>query len=99
MFYRSDLVSKLDVNSLQVQQRIAALKLILLEKGMTPDQALASAYKILDFSVMKQSYGAFLYGCFPVFGNYVSCCIPFLFYSLKKKGGRTIDQVKPCTKI
>ena len=58
---------------------------------MTPDQALASAYKILDFSIMKQatvlSYmDVFLYLelCFLI-------CIP-LFYSLKKgKGGRTID--------
>ena len=55
MLYRSDLVSKLDSNSLMVQQRIAGLKASFIAKGMTPDQALASAYKILDFSVMKQA--------------------------------------------
>ena len=41
MLYRSDLVSKLDSNSLMVQQRIAGLKASFIAKGMTPDQALS----------------------------------------------------------
>lgn len=91
MFYRSDLVSKLDVNSLQVQQRIAALKANFIAKGMTPDQALASAYKILDFSVMKQATVLSYMDVFLYLGIMFLICIPFILFIRERKGGRTID--------
>ncbi len=91
MFYRSDLVSKLDVNSLQVQQRIAALKANFIAKGMTPDQALASAYKILDFSVMKQATVLSYMDVFLYLGIMFLICIPFILFIKERKGGRTID--------
>jgi len=91
MFYRSDLVSKLDVNSLQVQQRIAALKANFIAKGMTPDQALASAYKILDFSVMKQATVLSYMDVFLYLGVMFLICIPFILFIKERKGGRTID--------
>lgn len=91
MFYRSDLVSKLDINSLQVQQRIAALKANFIAKGMTPDQALASAYKILDFSVMKQATVLSYMDVFLYLGVMFLICIPFILFIKERKGGRTID--------
>jgi DHA2 family multidrug resistance protein len=91
MFYRSDLVAKLDVNSLQVQQRIAALKANFIAKGMTPDQALASAYKILDFSVMKQATVLSYMDVFLYLGIMFLICIPFILFIKERKGGRTID--------
>ena len=91
MIYRSDLVAKLDVNRLQVQQRIAALKANFIAKGMTPDQALASAYKILDFSVMKQATVLSYMDVFLYLGIMFLICIPFILFIKERKGGRTID--------
>ena len=92
MFYRSDLVSKLDSNSLMVQQRLAGLKANFIAKGMTPDQALKAAYKILDFSVMKQAAVLSYMDVFLYLGIMFLICIPFiLLIKERKKGGRTIE--------
>jgi DHA2 family multidrug resistance protein len=91
MFYRNDMVAKLDVNSLNVQQRIAGLKASFVAKGMTPDQALGSAYKILDLSVMKQSTVLAYMDVFLYLGLMFLLCIPFILFIKNKKGGETID--------
>ncbi len=91
MFYRNDMVAKLDVNSLNVQQRIAGLKASFVAKGMTPDQALGSAYKILDLSVMKQSTVLAYMDVFLYLGLMFLFCIPFILFIKNKKGGETID--------
>lgn len=91
MFYRNDMVAKLDVNSLNVQQRIAGLKASFVAKGMTPDQALGSAYKILDLSVMKQSTVLAYMDVFLYLGLMFLFCIPFILFMKNKKGGETID--------
>lgn len=91
MFYRNDMVAKLDVNSLNVQQRIAGLKASFVAKGMTTDQALGSAYKILDLSVMKQSTVLAYMDVFLYLGLMFLFCIPFILFIKNKKGGETID--------
>ena len=91
MFYRSDLVSKLDSNSLMVQQRIAGLKANFIGKGMTPDQATSAAYKVLDFSVTKQAAVLSYMDVFLYLGILFLICIPFILLVRQKKGGETID--------
>ena len=91
MFYRNDMVAKLDVNSLNVQQRIAGLKASFVAKGMTPYQALGSTYKILDLSVMKQSTVLAYMDVFLYLGLMFLLCIPFILFIKNKKGGETID--------
>ena len=90
MFYLNDFVAKLGVNSLNVQQRIAGLKASFVAKGMTPDQALGSAYKILDLSVMKQSTVLAYMDVFLYLGLMFLFCIPFILFIKNKKGGETI---------
>jgi DHA2 family multidrug resistance protein len=51
--HRNDLVSKLDINSPLVQQRVDGLQRNFLSQGMTPDIALKSGYKVLDFTITK----------------------------------------------
>lgn len=91
MFYRNDMVAKLDVNNLMVQQRVASLKAGFIAKGMTPNQALSSAYKILDFSVMKQSTVLAYMDVFLYLGLMFLLCIPFILFIKNKKGGETVD--------
>jgi DHA2 family multidrug resistance protein len=91
MFYRSDLVSKLDSNSMMVQQRLATLKASFIAKGMTPDQAMSAAYKVLDFSVSKQSAVLSYMDVFLYLGLMFLFCIPFILFVKEKKGGETID--------
>src|SRR5258706_8486431 len=55
MVHRNDLVSKLDVNSPAVQQRVQAMQHSFIAKGLTSDAALQSSYKSLDYSITKQA--------------------------------------------
>ena len=91
MQYRSNLVEKLDVNDLDVQQRIAGLKASFMSKGMSPDVALQSAYKILDFSVTKQAAVLSYMDVFLYLGLAFLVCIPFVLLVRNKKGGEKID--------
>ena len=65
--------------------KIAALKANFIAKGMTPDQALASAYKILDFSVMKQATVFSYMDVFLYLGIMFLICIPFILFIKKGK--------------
>lgn len=85
MLYRNDLVSKLDVNDLNVQQRVSALQHSFTAKGMTPDAALESAHKILDFTVTKQATVLSYMDVFLYLGLMFLICIPFILFIKNKK--------------
>ncbi|MBE8714993.1 DHA2 family efflux MFS transporter permease subunit [Sphingobacterium hungaricum] len=91
MLFRNDLVGKLDVNSLDVQQRVAALKAGFMAKGMTPDVALQSAYKSLDYAVTKQATVLSYMDVFLYLGLVFLVCIPFVLLVREKKGGAKVD--------
>src|SRR6476659_3932870 len=55
MVHRNNLVSHLNINDLDVQQRVSGMKHVFMSKGMTPDVALKSAYKALEYNIMKQA--------------------------------------------
>lgn len=91
MSYRNDLISKLDVNNLDVQQRVMALKQGFIAKGMSPDVALNSAYKALDFTVTKQAAVLSYMDVFLYLGVLFLICIPFILMVRKRKDKEAID--------
>lgn len=78
MIHRSNLVSNLDVNSATVQQRVNAMQHGFMAKGMTPELALKSAYKALDYSVTKQAAVLSYMDVFLYLGIMFLICIPFV---------------------
>jgi DHA2 family multidrug resistance protein len=78
MVHRVDLVSKLDVNDPIVQQRVTGIQRGFMSKGMTPDIALKSAYKALDYSVFKQASVLSYMDVFLYLGVLFLLCIPFV---------------------
>ena len=85
MVHRVDLVSKLDAGNPMVQQRIAGMQQNFISKGMTPDVALKSAYKALDYSVFKQASVLSYMDVFLYLGVLFLICVPFV---LLVKGNR-----------
>lgn len=85
------LSEKLNANDLNVQQRIAGLKASFIAKGMTPDNALQSAYKILNFSVMKQASVLSYMDVFLYLGILFLICIPFVLFVKQRKSREVID--------
>lgn len=85
------LAEHLDMNDLDVQQRIAGLKAGFMAKGMTPDVALQSAYKILNYSVMKQASVLSYMDVFLYLGIMFLICIPFILFIRERKGSRTVS--------
>jgi DHA2 family multidrug resistance protein len=78
MTHRVDLVSKLNVNDPVVQNRVAMMQRGFIGKGMTPDVALQSAYKALDFSVTKQAMVLSYMDVFLYIGIIFLICVPFI---------------------
>jgi DHA2 family multidrug resistance protein len=91
MVYRNDLVSKLNVDDLQVQQRVSAMQHAFISKGMTPDVALKAAYKALDFTVSKQAAVLSYMDVFLYLGVMFLICIPFILLVRQKKSAQKID--------
>lgn len=76
MVHRNALVSKLDVNSPMVQERVHAMQHGFIAKGMTPDVALKTSYKSLDYMVMKQAGVLSYMDVFLYLGLMFLICIP-----------------------
>jgi DHA2 family multidrug resistance protein len=85
MVHRVDLVSKLDAGNPLVQQRITGMQHSFMSKGMTPDIALQSAYKALDYSVFKQASVLSYMDVFLYLGVLFLIFVPFV---LLVKGNR-----------
>jgi MFS transporter, DHA2 family, multidrug resistance protein len=85
MVHRVDLISKLNITDPNVQNRISMMQHGFMAKGMTPDIALQSAYKALDFSVTKQAMVLSYMDVFLYIGVLFLICVPFI---LLIKGNR-----------
>lgn len=85
MSHRNDLVSKLDVNNPVVQQRVEGLQHSFMAKGMTPDVALNSGYKILDYTVSKQAQVMSYMDVFLYLGVMFLICVPFVLWTRSGK--------------
>ncbi|SEJ54419.1 MFS transporter, DHA2 family, multidrug resistance protein [Dyadobacter sp. SG02] len=85
MSHRNDLVTKLDVNNPVVQQRVEGLQHSFMAKGMTPDVALNSGYKILDYTVSKQAQVMSYMDVFLYLGVMFLICVPFVLWTRSGK--------------
>jgi DHA2 family multidrug resistance protein len=85
MSHRNDLVSKLDVNNPLVQQRVEGLQHSFMAKGMTPDVALNSGYKMLDYTVSKQAQVMSYMDVFLYLGVMFLICVPFVLWTRSGK--------------
>lgn len=90
MVHRSVLVAKMDINNPAVMAKVGALKQAFIAKGMTPEIALQSTYKLMDGAVMKQAAVLSYMDVFLYIGLIFLVCIPFVMMvkSNKKKGGK-----------
>jgi MFS transporter, DHA2 family, multidrug resistance protein len=78
MVHRNDLVSKLDIYNPGIQDKITALQHGFMAKGMSSNTALQSAYKLMDYSVMKQASVLSYMEVFLYIGIMFLICIPFV---------------------
>lgn len=85
MSHRNDLVSKLDVNNPVVQQRVEGLQHSFMAKGMAPDVALNSGYKMLDYTVSKQAQVMSYMDVFLYLGVMFLICVPFVLWTRSGK--------------
>jgi DHA2 family multidrug resistance protein len=90
MVHRNALVSKLDINSPQVQQRVTAMQHGFMAKGLSADVALKSSYKSLDYMVMKQAGVLSYMDVFLYLGLMFLICIPIILM-VKGTKKHTID--------
>jgi DHA2 family multidrug resistance protein len=87
--HRSDLVSQLNINDLDVQNRVQAMQHAFMAKGMPSNIALNSAYKALDYTVMKQASVLSYMDAFLALGALFLICIPFVL--VVKAGKKKVD--------
>jgi DHA2 family multidrug resistance protein len=78
MLHRQDLVGYLDTNNPNVINRINGMKASFMAKGMSPDVALNTAYKAMDYSVYKQASVMSYMDVFFYLGIMFLICIPFV---------------------
>ncbi len=90
MDHRSDLVSKLDINDPDVQQRVMGMQHSFMSKGISSDHALQSAYRSLDYMVTKQASVLSYMDAFLYLGVMFLVCIPFVLM-VKGNKGKKID--------
>jgi len=76
--HRTDLVSKLDVNSPMVQQRVMGIQQALISKGKAANEALKSSYAALDGMVSKQAAVLSYMDVFLYLGILFLICVPFV---------------------
>jgi DHA2 family multidrug resistance protein len=91
MEHRSDLVSKLDINNLNVQNKIAGLQQAFIAKGKPPNIALQDAYQALDGSVMKQAAVLSYMDVFLFITVMFLICVPFVLMVRGNKGKSKLD--------
>lgn len=93
MVHRADLVSKLDVTNPVVQNRVAGMAHSFAAKGASINAAQQEAYKIMDFSVMKQAMVISYMDVFFYIGIMFLVCVPFVMMvrGNKNKGVKPVE--------
>lgn len=78
MVHRNDLVTKMTIYDPVVQNKLAAMQQAFVAKGMTAMDAKQAAYKMLDYSVIKQAMVLSYMDVFLYIGLMFLICIPFV---------------------
>jgi DHA2 family multidrug resistance protein len=87
--HRVNLISHLNVTSYEVQKTVQQLKMGFMSKGYSENEALAKAYKAIEYKVMVQSSVLSYMDIFLYLGALFLFCIPFIL--LIKKGKNKIN--------
>jgi MFS transporter, DHA2 family, multidrug resistance protein len=85
MLHRSTLVTDLNTNNPAVMNHLTAIQHGFMAKGMTPDMALQSAYKALDYSIYAQSNVLSYMDVFLYLGILFLIAIPFVVFVKRNK--------------
>ncbi len=91
MMHRSDLVSKLDINSPAVQAKLTALQNGLIAKGQDISTAKQQALALMDHSITKQAAVLSYMDVFLFVGVLFLVCIPFILMAKGKKAAVKVD--------
>lgn len=83
--HRVDLIGNIDPTRPEVQQKINMLQKSFVAKGYTPNEALAKAHQIFEFSIIKQSTVMSYMDIFLYLGVIFLCSIPLIFLAKKTK--------------
>lgn len=89
--HRANLVSYLNVNDPNVQQRVLGMKAKFMGQGKGPDEALQMAYRSLDGMVMKQASVLSYMDSFLILGILFLICIPFVLFVRQRKQQGKVD--------
>ncbi|MCA0383290.1 MAG: DHA2 family efflux MFS transporter permease subunit [Bacteroidetes bacterium] len=76
--HRADLVTHLNTADPDVMQRVQGYQQAFMAKGMSADVALQSAYKALDYNVLKQASVLSYMDVFTFVGVLFLVCVPFV---------------------
>lgn len=87
--HRVNLISHLNSSSYEVQKAVQQLKMGFMSKGYSENEALAKAYKAIEYKVMVQSSVLSYMDIFLYLGALFLLCIPFIL--LIKKGKNKIN--------
>jgi len=87
--HRVDLIPNISAINFQVQERIHNLQHFFISKGFSTNEALKRAYKVLDFSVTKQSTILSFMDVFLFLGLLFLAFVPFVL--LIKKGAGKVN--------
>ncbi|MDB5197215.1 MAG: family efflux transporter permease subunit [Flaviaesturariibacter sp.] len=89
--HRANLVSYLDPNDPDIQQRVIGMQQKFMATGKSADQALKMAYKALEGGVLKQASVLSYMDSFLALGILFLICIPFVLFVRAKKTKEKID--------
>ncbi|MEC5166404.1 DHA2 family multidrug resistance protein [Flavobacterium sp. PL11] len=87
--HRVNLISHLDKTSFEVQQAVQQFKMGFMSKGFAENEALAKAYKAIEYKVILQSSVLSYMDVFLYLGALFLLCIPFIL--VIKKGKNKIN--------
>ncbi len=91
--HRNDLVAHMRADDPAVQQRVQATTRMFVSKGMSADVALGSAYKSMEYNVMKQAAVLSYMDVFLFIGLMFLFCIPFvLLVKAKQNPGMDMSE-------
>jgi DHA2 family multidrug resistance protein len=86
--HRNNLISHLSAYDFSVQERLKQLTQYLSSGSGDVNKAQQQAYKILDLSVMKQSFILTYMDTFLYLGIFFLCCLPLVFLIRKTKAAK-----------
>ena len=87
--HRVNLIDNLDITKVELQNRIQQLQAGFMSKGFSPNESLAKAYQVIDFSVTKQSTVMSYMDIFLYLGILFLLCVPIILFI--KKSTNKID--------